>query len=68
MEGNVLWCEICQVEDGERLQGEPDAEVMERACGEVLCDECYREHLVHDPSVGVYRCYTCQDEIDERWD
>lgn len=65
---SMLRCEVCEVEDGEELLGQPDAEVMKRACGEVLCRGCYGEHLVHDPSVGVYGCAICQSEIDRWWD
>jgi len=69
-------CEQCGVENSERLQGEPVAQVMRRACGEALCDECYREHLMSDRSVGIEGCGVCRNEVDrerenvawEAWD
>lgn len=63
----VLRCQHCEIEDGEQLQCSPPAVVLKRACGRVLCDECYREHLTHDPSVGVYRCMACYDSLMTDW-
>ena len=63
-----LKCGMCQVGDGEQLQGEPDAQVMKRACGEVLCGECYREHLVSDRSAGIEGCGVCRDEANQEWE
>jgi|GEM_PF-4806976 len=46
-----MTCEVCGCDGG-----------IKRACGEVLCQECYREHLIQDRSVGIERCWVCYDE------
>lgn len=69
----MVKCEGCEVEDGSMDYGDKTvAEVLKRACGEFLCQECYREHLVEDRSVGIFGCATCeseiyQDEMDQRY-
>lgn len=64
----MLRCEWCGVEDGEQLQSQPNAQVMKRACGEVLCDDHYHEHLTHDPSVGIFGCSVCASEMSRDWE
>lgn len=28
-----------------------------------LCDDCFREHLEHEPTVGIFRCTDCYSSI-----
>lgn len=39
-----------------------DKRGRKRACGRVLCDDCYSDHLVNEPEVGIYGCRTCAAE------
>ncbi len=39
--------------------GVHDESVTRRACGQVLCSDCHREHLDHEPSVGLVGCMAC---------
>ena len=31
-------------------------------CGQALCNDHYREHLNHEPSIGIHGCLTCANE------
>ena len=55
----MIDCEQCGADDATK-----------RSCGICLCDDCYREHLDHEPSVGIFRCMIChrrevEDELAE---
>lgn len=68
---NPSQCQWCDIRNGEEMFGTKDSdglvEVAERACGLILCTDCYREHLEHDPNSGIFSCMTCTGEavIDE---
>lgn len=59
--------EIYQILANHDLSADNDCELCskrgsKRACGRVLCDDCYSDHLVNEPEVGIYGCRTCAAE------
>lgn len=43
--------------------GTEDAEHFCALNSSWLCDDCFREHLDHEPTVGIFRCIDCYGKM-----